>query len=142
MSPAAVKTFSFYRETIPEPIPFVLNGRDFRIQPVISGMQLLQFVAATTQGGAESAVAVLDFLKAVVLPEDWDAFIEVTSDPRSGLGPEELGELAGWMSEQYTERPTEQSPMSLGGSQPSGPGLTVVAPSPGSTSGAYPLPGL
>jgi hypothetical protein len=104
-------------------------------------MQLLKFVAATTQGGAESAVAVLDFLKAVVTPEDWAEFDRVASNPRSGLGPEQLGELAGWMSEQYTERPTGPSSLSLAGLQPSGPGLTVVAPSEVSTYESSPLPG-
>lgn len=136
------KTFSYYRNDEPEPVAFELNGTTVRCQPLISGMQLLKFVAATTQGGAESAVAVLDFLQAVVLPEDWETFDRVASDPRSGVGPEQLGEIAGWISEIYTGRPTEQSSPSSAGSQPSGPGLMVVQPSSGSTYEASTLPGL
>lgn len=128
------KNFSFYRSEELPPVQFVLNGQVIRCHPSISGMTLLKFVAASSGGdGGAMSSAILDFLKAVVYPEDWPKFDAVASDPRSGVGPEQLGEIAGWLSEAYTGRPTEGSSPSSAGSPMSGPGpmaISSTAPAP------------
>ena len=128
----AVKNFSFYRAEETPPIEFSLNGQVIRCHPTISGMTLLKFVASTTDGdGGAMSAAILEFLKVVILTEDWERFDSTASDPRSGVGPEQLGEIAGWLSEIYTSRPTEGSSSSSAGSPTSGPGpMAPYSPAP------------
>lgn len=104
------KSFSFYRTDKPEPVEFELNGETIGCQPEIQGMDLLMFVAAIDQDNpAAGAKAVLDFLRKAILPEDWDRFVKTANAPQSGVGPEALSEISGYLSEVYTKRPTPSS---------------------------------
>ena len=117
------KSFSFFRKQAPELVPFDLNGETFTARTDLVGMELLNFVAQATAGDAESALAVKNMLRRCIV--EYDVFEKLTSDPTSGVGIEELTEIAQWLVELSTARPTESSSLPLDGGLTGGATLTA-----------------
>lgn len=125
MSPATPdkprrKAFSFSSEGKRRPtIEFDLNAElAIRCIPEIDGLTLLEF--AELAGGigddademsaadaAKGASAIVGILRTAVVPEDWDRFEAAVKQPGAVVDLEGLSEVASWLVEQYTERPTE-----------------------------------
>lgn len=124
------KTFDFTGHVRNEPVEFILNGVVIHCAKNVSGMTMLQFATVAgneeVQDGAAVATAIMDLLKKIVLPSSWPAFVAVASDPESGVGVEELGEIVGWLAEAYSDRPTQPSSQSSIGPVETGPGSTDI----------------
>ena len=99
-----------------EPLGFALNGEDFGCRPAMAGAALLDFVRrADSDSGGAAADAVIQFLEDALDGGDRDRFVALIRDPEVIVEVETLAEIAGWLIEQYTARPTKPRPRSAGG---------------------------
>jgi hypothetical protein len=96
-----------------EPITFSLNNQEFTAKPAIQGSTLLEFVAsADGDSGGAMANALYTFFKDVMTPEEYDRFMVLLKDPEVIIDMELIGEIAAWLVEEYSGRPTEQPKLS------------------------------
>jgi len=92
-----------------EPLSFDLEGQTFKCHPEIPGAVILDFAAASSEGGVEVAIQMSSFFKRAILPEDYENFEKLIYDPEVAIDEELLADILGWLVEQYTDRPTEAS---------------------------------
>lgn len=105
-----------------EPIEFELNDQTFKCRPALQGAVLLEFVAkADSDSGSAAASALYDFFKDVMDEEEYTRFRDYLRNPDIIIEMDTIGEIAAWLVEEYTERPTEPSENSDGGQSSSGP---------------------
>jgi hypothetical protein len=117
----AVKAFNFSSDTgrrATGSVFFFLNGQKIQCVDEIDGLTFFEFaqVAGGAFGseGAEPNLAalagaaggVIDLMRAAIIEEDWPLFVKEVKAPKSGVGPEQLAEIMGWLMEQYVESPT------------------------------------
>jgi hypothetical protein len=92
-----------------EPLNFVLNGETFNCKPAIQGSVLLEFVAdADSDQGGRSAGALYGFFKKTLLTDDYTKFEEMVRSEDVIVDLSLLGDIAGWLVEEYTARPTSE----------------------------------
>ena len=117
------KTMSDY-----EPLAFSLEGQEFECRPAINGATLLKFVAdADSNEGGRSATALLDFFSRALKSEDAERFKALIDDPDTLIQIETIGEIAAWLVEQYTDRPTQEPSNSSSGSGRTGRKSTAAS---------------
>ena len=116
----ARKSFKGY--VSPEVVEFDLEppngGHTFTVRgvPMIPGSVLLDFLSDTKGDDPGSlAAAINSILKAAVVPEQWDEFRAYTDNPENGISLEILSEMAGYLAESYSGRPTSPSAPSMAG---------------------------
>lgn len=110
-------------------VSFDLNGETFSCRPAIPGAKMLDFVKqADGENGAAAAEALLSFLREVLLEEDWDRFEEMVNDSEVIVEVETLGEITGWLVEQYAERPTKERSRSASGRSTAGRTSKDISP--------------
>jgi hypothetical protein len=101
-----------------EPVEFELNDQTFQCKPALQGAVLLEFVAkADGDRGGEAAGALYGFFKDCMEEEEYERFRAYLNSPDLIFDMNDIGEIASWLVEEYTARPTEQS-------VPSGTGLS------------------
>lgn len=89
------------------PVTFTLDGETFTARGSVQGATLLKFVKEADSGdGGRAASSLLGFFKIVLEPESYTRFEAVTEDPDKVITIEQLTEIAGWLMEVYTDRPT------------------------------------
>lgn len=148
------KVISTYRT--PEesqPIELEINEEVFHFHSSISGLTLLEFVETFDQMDLGDDSESIDGLKLVsnakvftdimfksVVLEDQDKLHTYIRDPKNNVGIEALFDIATFLLESYTARPTESSSSSSDGSPTSGPGLTVVPASDTASTSVPPPP--
>lgn len=102
------KDFGKGGETTSTPLQFALHGETFSCRPAIQGKFLLSLVAGTEEDSpAAAADTVNQFFKHVIVAEDYQRFEDLLDDPNRIVSVEALGEITGWLVEQYSARPTE-----------------------------------
>jgi hypothetical protein len=94
---------------LPERPTIVLEGingneEEFLGQPSMPGV-----IALTLATDGMSANTIPSFFEAVIQPEDHDRFNKFCADPANGINIEVLVEIATYLIEEYTGRPTEPS---------------------------------
>jgi hypothetical protein len=100
-----------------DPIEFDLNDQVFKCRPAIQGATLLDFVSrADGDSGGAAAGALYGFFKDAMEEPEYERFSEYLKSPELIIDMELIGEIAAWLVEQYTTRPTRES-------VPSGTGL-------------------
>lgn len=105
-----------------EPVEFELNDQTFKCKPAIQGAVLLEFVAKADSGeGAAAATALYDFFSDVMDDEEYKRFRAYLKNTEIIIEMDTIGEIAAWLVEEYTARPTEPSENSDGGQSSSGP---------------------
>ena len=104
------KDFGSGSDTPAPPLSFKIHGEDFACRPAIQGKVLLDLVAKSSaeESPAESAKIIGEFFKLVLMPESGDRFDVLASDPDKIIDVETLGEIVGWLVEQYSDRPTSR----------------------------------
>jgi len=108
-----------------DPLGFALNGEDFSCRPAIAGAILLDFVRrADSNSGSVAAEAIIQFLEDSLEEPDRERFVAMIRDPDVIVEVETLGEMAGWLIEQYTSRPTKPRTRPAGGRSSIGRGST------------------
>jgi hypothetical protein len=104
-----------------EPLSFSLVGQNFNVVPAVQGHVLLNFVAnASGNDGAAAAKALDDFFAKIMEPQEFTRFKEHLDNPRVIIDMEKLGEIAGWLIEEYSARPTQPPSSSADGESTTG----------------------
>lgn len=107
------------------PLGFALNGEEFTCHPAIAGATLLDFVKrADSDSGGVAADAIVTFLEEALEDQERDRFKALILDPEQIVEVETLGEIAGWLVEQYATRPTKEPSRSSNGHKAAGTGST------------------
>ena len=92
-----------------EAVTFSLHGQEFECHPNIQGKVLLSIVANSDEDDPKSvATTMTDFFEKALLPESYERFSALLEDPDTIVPVDTLGEITGWLVEQYSARPTEE----------------------------------
>lgn len=111
-----------------EPLTFTLNGEKFTCVPAIQGSVILEFVAnADGDSGGSAAKALYKFFEDCMEPEEYQRFDALLRNPKVIIDMSLIGEIASWLVEEYTNRPTKQPESSSSGLTTSGLTSTAVA---------------
>lgn len=103
---ARFKDFGAGGDAIQHPLSFKLHGQTFECKPAMQGKVLLDMVAtASSNDQAAATKVVMDFFDAVLLPESKVAFDTLLETTDKIVSVETLGEITGWIVEQYSSRP-------------------------------------
>ena len=107
---ARFKDFGSGSDTPTEPISFKIHGEEFSCREAMQGKILLDLVAksADTENPAAAADVINDFFKVVLVPESYERFISLTTDPDRIVDVDTLTQIVGWLVEQYSDRPTSR----------------------------------
>ncbi len=90
-----------------EPVTFRLDGENFTCYSVIPGASLLDFVAAADSGdGGRASDSIMRFFAAAMPKDEYARFSEFTGRTDRVTTLETLAEVAAWLVEVYSERPT------------------------------------
>lgn len=107
-----------------EPVSFDLRGQTFRCNPAVQGAVLLEFVArADSESGGEAAGALYGLFEDAMPAEEYARFQALLNDPAVIIEMDTIAEIASWLVEEYTARPTKPS-------ENSGTGLSSPGPTP------------
>lgn len=92
-----------------EPVKFALHGEEFVCHPRMQGKTLLQFVElANSEDAGDSAKITRVFFEKVMSAETYKRFDALLDDPEKIVTVETLGEIIGWIIEEYSNRPNQQ----------------------------------
>lgn len=108
-----------------EPVEFDLNDQTFKCKPALQGAVLLSFVAkADSESGGAAAGALYGFFADAMEPAEYARFDSYLNSPDIIIDMETIGEIASWLVEEYTSRPTQPSELSATGPSSAGPQST------------------
>lgn len=108
-----------------DPLEFELNDQTFKCKPALQGAVLLEFVAkADSDDGGAAAGAMYDFFADVMDELEYKRFRNYLKNPTVIIELDMIAEIAAWLVEEYTARPTEPSSSSDDGPSSSGPTST------------------
>lgn len=99
-----------------EPITFDVGPEtNIRCVENVDGFQLLVFTAVMGPGnsGTARSKAMIDFIQKVIIPEDYQRFLDGCA--KGGIDIETVGEICGWLADEYSERPTRPAQPSSAG---------------------------
>ena len=93
-----------------EPIAFKLWDEEFHCLPEIQGKVLLDMVAdSSSEDVSKSSAIATKFFDTVLTDESKVRFDALLINKEKIVTVETLGEIVGWLVEQYSNRPTERS---------------------------------
>lgn len=108
-----------------EPVEFDLNDQTFKCKPALQGAVLLEFVSkADSDSGGQAAGAMYSFFQDCMEESEYERFYEYLNRPDLIIDMTTIGEIASWLVEEYTARPTTQSGPSGTGPSSAGPTST------------------
>jgi hypothetical protein len=100
------KDFGDGGQAINEPLSFKLHGEEFQCNPAIQGKVLLEMVSTASSNDQAAATKVItDFFDAVLVPESKERFNALLETTDKIVSVDTLGEITGWIVEQYSNRP-------------------------------------
>lgn len=92
-----------------KPLVFRLYDEDFQAIAQIPGVVMLDMARdAGSEDSAVSAGVILDFFEKVLTKDSWTRFNVLAKDPERIVTLETLGEIVGWLMEEYSDRPESQ----------------------------------
>lgn len=93
-----------------EPLEFELHGETFSCRPELQGATLLTYSKRFASDDlAEVNAAFLDFFGSALKADSYVKFKELCESEDKIVKVETLGEIAEWLIEEYTDRPTKGS---------------------------------
>jgi hypothetical protein len=99
-----------------EPILFKLHGEDFTCYPALQGKVLLEMASMSNSNDPSGAAKVMyEFFKKCMHEESYTRFTNLLENPETIVTVETLGEIAGWLTEQYAGRPQPGPELSASG---------------------------
>lgn len=109
-----------------DPIEFRLGGHDFACLTTIPIGPALGLVTTEESADDSIAAALVRLIKGALSPDDHPRFDEALSNPAEPVDLGILRDVAGYIAEEYSARPTSPSPASsagrrMNGSKPSSP---------------------
>lgn len=102
------KDFGDGGEVVHEPLSFKLYGEDFNCRPALQGKVLLDMASNADSESGSPGEVINDFFAQALLPESLERFNALINDPEKIVTVETLGEIVGWLVEQYSNRPTQE----------------------------------
>lgn len=91
-----------------EPPTFALHGETFTAVPVIQGKVLIDLIRdAQSEDAATSAEISDKFFAKVLTDESYERFTTLINSKDKIVQVETLGEIVGWLVEEYSNRPEE-----------------------------------
>lgn len=92
-----------------EPVSFKLYDEEFHCVKSLPGKVLLDMVAkSTSESSADQASMINEFFSHVLQNESYERFNTLIVDKERVVSAETLGEITGWLVEQYADRPNPQ----------------------------------
>lgn len=89
-----------------EPLSFKLYDEEFHCVPEVQGRVILELVAdSTSSDPAKSSAVVEKFFAYVLTDESYERFEKLLTSKDRVVSVETLGEITGWLVEEYTNRP-------------------------------------
>jgi hypothetical protein len=89
-----------------EPISFKLHGEEFFGVEEIQGSVLIDLVAdSSSEDAAKAAKVILEFFQHVLTDESYERFDKLIKSKDKIVKVDKLGEIVGWLVEEYTNRP-------------------------------------
>lgn len=105
-----------------EPVEFQLNDQTFTCKPALQGAVLLEFVShADSESGGAQAGALYGLFEDCMEPKEYERFRAYLNQPDLIIEMTTIGDIASWLVEEYTARPTQQPENSASGLQNPGP---------------------
>jgi hypothetical protein len=99
-----------------EPLSFQLYGESFECYSSIQGKVLLDMVSDASSNDAEAAAkTITNFFSHALKPESYKRFEDLIENPDKIVNVETLGEITGWLTEQYSGRPQQGPEQSQSG---------------------------
>jgi hypothetical protein len=96
-----------------EPISFKLYDEEFFCVPQMQGRVMLSLVKDSSSDDPMVAANTIDkFFDQVLVEESLERFNTLTLDKEKIVTTETLGEIVGWLLEEYSGRPEEQPEVS------------------------------
>ena len=93
-----------------EPIKFVIHGEEFECIPEIQGKVLLDLIADSSSDDAVRNAEVSNkFFSKVMTSDSYERFNTLLVSKDKIVSVETLGEITGWLVEQYSDRPETRS---------------------------------
>lgn len=93
-----------------EPLEFDLFEETFSCRPELQGATLLTYSKRfASEDMGEVNAAFLDFFQSALKTESYERFKELCDSEDKIVKIETLGEIAEWLIEEYTDRPTKGS---------------------------------
>ena len=91
-----------------EPITFDLHGESFEALPEIQGALLIELVKdSASEDPAVTADVIVRFFSQVLTDESYKRFHALTNSKDKIVDVTKLGEITGWLVEEYSDRPEE-----------------------------------
>jgi|GEM_PF-4573988 len=91
-----------------EPITFDLHGESFEAFPEIQGALLIELVKdSSSDDPAVTADIIVRFFSQVLTDESYERFDALIKSKDKIVHVETLGEITGWLVEEYSNRPEE-----------------------------------
>lgn len=107
------KDFGAGKEVTSEPVTFKLHDEEFECYPAMQGKVLLDLVANSNEDdGAAIARTIDKFFAVTLLPESYIRFTALLEDPLRIVSVDTLGEITGWLVEEYAGRPNQEPEVS------------------------------
>lgn len=92
-----------------EPITFKLHDEEFSCVKALPGKVLLDMVArSNSDNSADQASMINEFFSHALVDESYERFNSLIVDKERVVSAETLGEITGWLVEQYGDRPNPQ----------------------------------
>lgn len=102
-------------EIVTEPLSFKLYDQEFQCKTSLQGKVLLDMVAAAnSEDAGDAANLVSGFFNKALMPDSYDKFTALLESEHI-VPVEMLGEIASWLVEQYSGRPSTGPTDSLSG---------------------------
>jgi hypothetical protein len=116
MTTKRFKDFGLGGEIETTPLSFKLHDEEFNCRPSLQGKVLLSIVGAADSDDASAMSKMISgFFDVCLVDADRERFRNLLEDPDKIVSVETLGEIVGWLVEQYTARPTKQPEPSSSG---------------------------
>lgn len=101
------KSFTTKPAVADDNVEIEINGTVFPCTDIIPGQVMLDFLAQMDMDDPASLAKSLDALfAAALMPEHLEAWKAFTRDPVNRIDIEKLSEIAGWLAEEFSGRPT------------------------------------
>ena len=92
-----------------EPVSFKLHGEEFHCVSALPGKVILDIVSkSSSDSTVDQANMITDFFSRALVEESLERFNSLIVDKERIVSAETLGEITGWLVEQYADRPNQQ----------------------------------
>lgn len=96
-------------DQVTEPITFKLHDEEFSCVPALPGKILLDLVSRSASSEpSDQAQMINEFFAFCLVDESLERFNRLIVDKDRIVSAETLGEITGWLVEQYGDRPNQQ----------------------------------